>query len=375
MSPSQNSQALERMVDLLIDGADDVIVDHILIDTIASLNLAQAVALWRVDQHGELQTFLELGTVGLLPNRRQLKQHLSRSNLLASNLSVTLASTSGEQDEAAIVLVLAHLSHPDGLETADTLLELCAQSCFSKSESKDEPVAALPATLVSSEEQELAHDLRNHLAGLRTICDVLNVLGEELESEEIEHYDQVINRECKRAAELLLSAIEPSSESQDDVAECDLTLALKDVIASERSAFQRDNAGIRLRCETGPRQSRYPLAPLEFSRVLRNLLINARESCASPTGPSANILVEIQPDNSGRGGLILSVEDDGPGVADTLKGSLFVSGTTTKTDRKGGTGLKAVQTVIEAVGGEIRVQHLPVRGTRFQIWVPEKVAA
>ena len=375
MSSPQESQALERMVELLVDGADDAIVDHILVDTIASLALAKAVALWRVDAGGELQTCLQVGEEQLLPNRAQLRGHLSRKRLLGRPLHITVASTSGELDDAAIVIVLADLLQPDGLETADTLLELCAQSCFSVATGQGQPGAALPAARVNALERELAHDMRNHLAGLRTICDVLNVLGDELESDELEHYDQVINRECKRAADLLISAIESPVRPESDNHECELLQALKDVITSERNNFKRDNAGLRIRFENRERPVRYNLAPLEISRILRNLLINAREACASPSGPSARVLVECQPDKSGRGGLILSVEDDGPGISEELKTRLFENGATTKADPGGGNGLTAVRALIDAVGGQIRVQNLPMRGTRFQIWVPENMAA
>lgn len=375
MSPFQNTHALERLVRLLIEDADDAVQDHILIDAIHTLDLARGVALWRTDASGELQTSLQLGEEESLPTASELHDHLTGHQPLGAPLHICRESTSGRRDEASIVIVLTEPRDGDAIETADTLLELCAHICDDAYSCDNDPPAALPAAPLDSVERELAHDMRNHLAGLRTVCDVLDVLGKELEEEELDHYGQVIQRECRRAGEILASAVDPDTETCPTCSESELVLALEDVVASERRAFEQENAGLKLRVETEERAGTYQLDPVDFSRVIRNLLVNARESCASPAGPAAQIFIDCQPEKSGRGGLVLSVEDDGPGIARELRDQLFEEGVTTKHGGEAGFGLNVVRSLVEAAGGEIRVQHLPLRGTRFQVWVPELNAA
>jgi len=372
MSRSQHSPALERLVQLLIDGADDAVLDHILLDAIESLEVADAVAIWRVDEVGELRTCLASGAEESLPDRAQLREHLSGAHRLGSEYHIVHASVGGLNEETGIALVLFDRELGGEVDAADTLLELCARSTRIKDSATEHPPAALPAVQLDAVERELAHDLRNHLAGLRTVCDLLQVLEAELEEDERDRYGAVLKRECRRAGELLASALE--TEAQAEVRRAptsELVLALKDVVASEEAAYRISNAELQVRIETAGVSENYSLGAFDFSRVIRNLLVNVREACASPAGPATHVLVELQPDKTGRGGLVLSVEDDGPGVALGIRGHLFEEGVSTKLHCNAGSGLAAVRSLVESVRGEVRVQHLPMRGTRFQIWIPE----
>ena len=275
-------------------------------------------------------------------------------------------------EESAIVLVLFDQNLPEDLEPADVLLELCAQSFRTDENTDDQPRAALPASQVDAGERELFHDLRNHLAGLRTVCDVLQVLDDELEEDERDHYGAVMQRECRRAGELLASALDSDFKAETTLkaSDFDLVLALQDVLASEEAAYRQANAELCVRIEPLVDEHSHNLSAFDFSRVVRNLLVNVREACASPAGPATHVLVELQPDKSGRNGLVLAIEDDGPGVALGIRERLFDEGVTTKLKPGAGSGLAAVKALVHQVGGELQVQHLPVRGTRFQIWIP-----
>ena len=63
-------------------------------------------------------------------------------------------------------------------------------------------------------------------------------------------------------------------------------------------------------------------------------------------------------------GLLLCVEDTGPGIPVDLQGKLFQRGATTK-GRGRGTGLALVQEVVDAYQGEIRVETEAGVGTSF----------
>ena len=373
MSRSQHSPALERLIHLLIEGADDAVLDHILLDAVESLELAEGIAIWRMDQTGKLKTCLSCGLEAELPTREQLAAHLAGSARLGPRYHVGHASLGRGEESSDIVLVLSAETFAREVDAADILLELCARSARPADLDCEQPPPALPGIPANSFERELAHDLRNHLAGLRTVCDVLQVLEKELEEDERDHYGAVLQRECRRAGELLAGALESdlATTELEQAFEAELLLALRDVLTSEAAAYRLANAELVTRIQSDEASKSYRLGAFDFSRVVRNLLVNVREACTSPSGPATHVMLELQPDRSGRGGLILSVEDDGPGIAPEIRERLFEEGVSTKHTPNSGSGLAAVHALVENVGGEVRVQHLPVRGTRFQVWIPE----
>ena len=71
--------------------------------------------------------------------------------------------------------------------------------------------------------------------------------------------------------------------------------------------------------------------------------------------------VSIREESSG---LLLCVEDTGPGISAALQKTLFQPGSTTKGQGRG-TGLSLVREVVDAYEGEIRVESEPGVGTSF----------
>jgi signal transduction histidine kinase len=107
--------------------------------------------------------------------------------------------------------------------------------------------------------------------------------------------------------------------------------------------------------------------------VFANLVSNA----INHTGDGTNIAIvlEREEENDGRYWRV-SVEDDGPGIPDDIKGRIFdrmLKGTTTA---KGtGLGLYLVKSLVESYGGRAWVEdRMPgdhSKGTRFVVMLPE----
>lgn len=103
--------------------------------------------------------------------------------------------------------------------------------------------------------------------------------------------------------------------------------------------------------------------PHLLERALDNLLDNALQAGAR------HVRIALQ-----RSGdrLLLQVDDDGPGVAESARAHLFQPGFSGKGST--GLGLCIVDQVVRAHGGTVEHQPLP-RGTRFCITLPAAVAA
>src|SRR5262249_36341873 len=103
-----------------------------------------------------------------------------------------------------------------------------------------------------------------------------------------------------------------------------------------------------------------------LGQVFVNLLVNAVNALPVGSEPRNEIRVRCGPAPDGR--VLVSVTDNGRGVAPEDLGRVF---TPTFTARGPGLGLSTSQTLVAALGGEIRVQSPGVgQGTTFEVLLP-----
>jgi two-component system cell cycle sensor histidine kinase/response regulator CckA len=109
----------------------------------------------------------------------------------------------------------------------------------------------------------------------------------------------------------------------------------------------------------------------QFTRLLLNLVVNARD--AMPTGGPigvrlAPVKLTGNPSYQGRF-VLLEVSDRGTGMDAETRQRIFEPFFTTK--QKGtGLGLAVVRQITDRIGGLIRVESEPGRGTTFQVLFP-----
>jgi len=110
------------------------------------------------------------------------------------------------------------------------------------------------------------------------------------------------------------------------------------------------------------------LPPLRADRTrLREALVHVLGNAAEAMPGGGRISVEI---SRSRGGQVISVADDGPGVDAGSMPSLFEPFFSTKPGKLG-LGLTIARSIIKSHGGDIAVYSGPDRGTRAEIFVPE----
>jgi two-component system sensor histidine kinase BaeS len=105
-------------------------------------------------------------------------------------------------------------------------------------------------------------------------------------------------------------------------------------------------------------------------RVLQNLLQNAIRH--TPADGSVRMAARRS-----REGLELVVEDTGEGIAPEALGHVFEPfwrGDAARAGAGTGLGLALAKRIVEALGGQIRVQSEPLRGSRFAVVLPERRA-
>jgi signal transduction histidine kinase len=209
----------------------------------------------------------------------------------------------------------------------------------------------------------LAHELKNPLAAIRGLA---GVIGRRLEpgSREAEQMGVLIGEVGRMAAVLdeFLNFSRPAAglaaRDVDPGALVEEVALVHEPVADER--------GVRLVRAAGAR-SALRADPRKIKQVLVNLVQNALD--ASPAGGEVRLTTA---DRDG-GGVEFEVCDDGPGLADEVRGRLFTPGATTKAAGSG-LGLTIARAIAEQHGGGLDLEARPEGGCRARLWLPASPA-
>ncbi len=202
----------------------------------------------------------------------------------------------------------------------------------------------------------IAHEIRNPLTIVKMIFesgDRLNDRDRAVISEELSRMNEIITR--------LLDFTRPKEAVRKP---CRVQKSLQNALFLLSREFARKNIQIDAQfAETLPK---ILADPVQLQQVFLNLLLNASE--AMPGGGKIEISVQPTAEN-----LEISIRDNGIGLPEAVQKNLFVPFTTTKTTGLG-LGLSIVKRIIDAHGGEIRMNSSADAGTHVTIRLPVETA-
>lgn len=130
-------------------------------------------------------------------------------------------------------------------------------------------------------------------------------------------------------------------------------------------APQRGLKGVEIEQELEADLPSVGMSDEHLTQILLNLLLNAGDAA-----PTAGGRIAIRATRN-KSGVVLHVDDNGPGIADEIAGTLFEPFATTKDVGKGtGLGLSVCKGLVESVGGTIAATVSPLGGARFTVELP-----
>jgi two-component system OmpR family sensor kinase len=114
---------------------------------------------------------------------------------------------------------------------------------------------------------------------------------------------------------------------------------------------------------------------LQLHQVVANLLANAR----THTPPGTRVSVSLRQVSTPHGGVEVAVQDDGPGIPESLRPNVFerfARGDNSRSRAAGssGLGLAIVSSVVAAHHGRVSLASAP-GDTRFTVWLPTQQPA
>jgi signal transduction histidine kinase len=191
----------------------------------------------------------------------------------------------------------------------------------------------------------VAHEVRNPLTAVALHVQMLRQdapSDPDLQriAEELERLDLVVDE-----------VLSFSRGMRCDVAACDLRVVADDVTRLLRR--QAEHAGVALSCAG---HATVQADPRRLRQLLLNLVLNAIQACSGGRGSA--VLIHLEP-------AAMTVEDDGPGVANDLAPRLFAPFATGR-DQGTGLGLHLAKAIADAHGAHLSYARTDER-TRFTL--------
>lgn len=170
---------------------------------------------------------------------------------------------------------------------------------------------------------------------------------------------ETILSEVRRLQSMVEDALSETAPSLDDVHDVDLGDLCESIAHRGRSLARSHRVEVHT-ARSG--QALVSVQPKQLTQVIMNLFVNACE--AMEEGGRLVLRAEERGDES-----VLEIEDDGPGISDALRDSLFDLHATSK-ESGSGIGLWAARNTVEAYDGTLELVDTGPSGTTFAIRLP-----
>jgi signal transduction histidine kinase len=253
----------------------------------------------------------------------------------------------------------------------------------------------------------IAHEIQNPLNFVNNFSEVSNELivemTEELDKGDIEEAKAIssdlkqnlekINHHGKRASNIVKGMLEHSRTSTGQKELTDINALCDDYLRLAYQGQKAKNKDFNATMEThfDPNLPKVEVIPQDIGRVLLNLMTNAFyavnernkdiERAGSPSwvrgkggqGQVHNYVptVSITTHLTANSQLLIAIKDNGFGIPDNIKDKIFQPFFTTKPTGQGtGLGLSLSYDIVNAHGGELKVETKEGEGTEFTIKIP-----
>ena len=208
----------------------------------------------------------------------------------------------------------------------------------------------------------MAHEINNPLASIRVNMELL--LGEAKDPSQLETLT-AIKTETDRAAQIvrnLLTYVRGQGSARSVI---DLREAVRGALALRRN--QLLNHQIQVDVQLPPEPVHVSGNKVNLQQVLMNLLVNAEHAIRTHRGKGC-LWVRL---TTLDGNAVITVEDDGPGIAPELLSRVFDPFYTTKPEGEGtGLGLSVSAGIVADHHGRIAATERPGGGARFTVELP-----
>lgn len=215
---------------------------------------------------------------------------------------------------------------------------------------------------------DVAHEIRNPLTSIRSAVETLELVKDQKARDKLMGIlKQDVSRLDRLIGDISNASRLDAELSREHPRRIDLGRLLGDIVAVYEASHKADQATVRLVTPAEPVSVKGREGPL--GQVFRNLIDNAR----SFSPPGGEVLVTLA---STRDGVVLTVDDSGPGIPPDNLETVFERFYTARPKGQAfggnsGLGLSIARQIVDAHGGRIGAENRPEGGARFTVVLPE----
>lgn len=218
----------------------------------------------------------------------------------------------------------------------------------------------------------VSHEFRTPLTSIRAYCETLLKSIDDVDRSILKEFLVVIDEESNRLMALIEDILDFSHMEKGSVrferTPCNLSGAVRDVQAELRSNFEKKH--ITLGNDLPDRDILVRGEP----ELMRQLLINLLQNAAKFTPEGGNVWLRVEDESVS---VRIVVEDDGIGIEEDQIDKIFdqfhqVDNSSTRKYGGTGMGLAIVKNIVDWHDGNVWVENMPGRGTRFVVVIPKK---
>ncbi|MCP5156608.1 MAG: PAS domain-containing protein [Ectothiorhodospiraceae bacterium] len=222
----------------------------------------------------------------------------------------------------------------------------------------------------------IAHDFNNILASMLGYTELAMMRCVTDEESNLARYLHEILASGERARDMVAQLLAFSRQGASAPVEIDVRAVTAEVVSMLRGVIP---ASVRLSLDAGAGAAPVFADATHLYQALTNLCINARDAIAGTGRITVGVHQRVVADavcqscHQAVDGefVVISVEDDGCGIAAEHLDSLFQPFFSTKAVGKGtGLGLSMVHGIAHQAGGHVLVHTAPGAGTRFELLLP-----
>jgi signal transduction histidine kinase len=266
----------------------------------------------------------------------------------------------------------ARIAVGDRFTCGDSEFEVVAGRPTSGDLSEDRGLGRGPSTGTTDQERlvaagravaGLSHSIKNILQAMRGGADAVELAIGRDDLESARAGWPILARNLDRIHTLTLNLLAFAHDRPLDREPTLLPPLLREIAELLGPAAARRRASIEVECDRDLPEPSIDLGAVH--QALMNLLINAIEAVPERTGR-----VVLAARRGGPGEVLLQVDDNGPGLPESVRGRPFEPFVSTKGQRGTGLGLAVSRRLAVRHGGELRSEDLEGGGTRMELRLP-----
>lgn len=215
----------------------------------------------------------------------------------------------------------------------------------------------------------MSHHIKNIMQGVRFGSDMVRTAFKDNDQDLLAKGWRMVERNQARIDQLILDMLSYSKEREPAIEPTDLNKLCEDVLDVVRGrAAER---GVTLEWHAGTGVNAVPCDPDGIHRAVLNIVSNALDAVLDRPGPKVAVQALLEPNGDWAKVIVV---DNGPGIAEDETENLFRPFVSTKGSRGTGLGLPVSRKILREHGGDVHVQSVVDKGSKFTLRIPMRSA-